>query len=177
MTLAFLKSSGKVDVLIHELYNKDNGCIKTLVDALITLGFISSGPLALLIFSFNISSWTSDSKIGAKKNELLILFFRYCLKLVFWLPIFVSKLQPTLLKKIIKIIRYHTALSYLFPIHLQSRYIAPAFLITVKYWSKVLPQVFCWITSITQNFFHNKILLNIWYKFSNFYNILYICWS
>ena len=102
MILALLKSSGKNDELIHELYNIDSGCIKTLLHTLITLGLISSGPLALLTFSFSISSRTSDSKIGAKKNELLILFFRYCLKLVFWWPIFLSKLLPTLLKKSLK---------------------------------------------------------------------------
>ena len=102
MILALLKSSGKVDELIHELYNIDSGYIKTLLHTLITLGLISSGSLALLTFSFSISSRTSDSKICTKKNELLILFFRYCLKLVFWWPIFISKLLPTLLKKSLK---------------------------------------------------------------------------
>ena len=102
MILALLKSSGKVDEVIHELYNKDNGCTRTLVHVLTNLGLISSGPLALLILSFNISSRTSDSRIGAKKNELLILCFRYCLKFVFWLPIFLSRLLPTLLKKSLK---------------------------------------------------------------------------
>ena len=60
MTLALLKSSGKVDELIHELYNIDSGCIRTLLHTLITLGLISSGPLALLTFSFSISSRTGS---------------------------------------------------------------------------------------------------------------------
>ena len=137
----------KADELIHELYNTDSGCIKTLLHTLITLGLISSGSLALLIFSFSISSRTSDSKIGAKKNELLILFFRYCLKLVFWWPIFLSKLLPTLLKKSIKAPAIAWSLVTFFPSTCKEDILHLRFLLLLS----IGPKCFCWITPVTQN--------------------------
>ena len=52
--------------------------------------------------TLSISSFTSDCKIGAKKNEPLILSLKYRLKQDLSFSIFQSKLQPTLLKKSLK---------------------------------------------------------------------------
>ena len=97
------------------------------------------------MLSFNISSRTSDSRIGAKKNELLVLFLILCLKFVFWLLlIFLSRLLPTLLKKSLKA---SATLSH--PL-VGKIYCRSAFC-TIKYRPKMFPQVFGWITPITQN--------------------------
>ena len=116
--LAFLNSSGKVDELIYELYNKANGFNRTLFHDLINLRLILSGPLALLVFNLSISSLTSDCKIGAEKNEPLILPLRYRLKQDPSFSIFLSKLQPVLLKQIIESICYCPIFCYCSAIHL-----------------------------------------------------------
>ena len=150
MILALLKSSGKVDELIHELYNIDSGCIKTLLHTLITLGLISSGPLALLIFSFSVSSRTSDSKIGAKKNELLILFFQVLSNISILMVNFSIQIITYITEEIIKSICYWWSLVTFSPINLQGGYIVFTFL--------------SWLLSIGPKCFHKffaELLLSL----------------
>ena len=103
MILAILKSSGKVDELIHELKMMDRSSMSTVVHDRIHFGLILSGPHDFCIWIYNSSWRTSVSNIGARNKELFILLLKYFIKFLSALPFFLSKFVPTLLKKSLKI--------------------------------------------------------------------------
>ena len=161
MMLALLKLSGKADELIHELYNIDSGCIKTLLHTPITLELILSGPLALLTFSFSISSRTSDSKIGAKQNELLILFFQVLSKISILMANISIQITTYITEEIIKSICYRMVLNYFSPSTCKEDILHLRFLLLLSIGPKCFHKFVLQNYSCHSEFVDNKTLLHV----------------